>query len=414
MEMKMPRPGNRFTGQRLILALFVSGAALASGCQPTPPAGENAVLEAPLVIGPVAAATLPVRSQVDRQPPPGAGQAEADSLPDPLAVPTPAVIGPDFAPGYNPLTGQPVSDPMRLLIRPMLVAISNFPVSTRPQSGLGSASQVWEIFIGQGMTRFLAVFYADDLDLLQAAADAPQNANVLIGPVRSGRVVFEDIKTLFPGAHLITAGASREVAEQLSNRSSVYSADPLNINSAGVTAADLQALTGAPADPGDYASLTFGWQAPEAGQPLDSTRIVYNLYNQVGWTYDEDRGAFLRFQDLADGSGELFPASDALSGEQLAFENVVVLFARHRYITPTILQMELLYVRDRKGLLLRDGLLLPIFWSSWKGKLQLTDAQGAIVPLKPGRTFFEVLSLESTWKAEDNVLLVRYHNPPPG
>ncbi len=56
--------------------------------------------------------------------------------------------------------------------------------------------------------------------------------------------------------------------------------------------------------------------------------------NQVEWTYDPSSGMYLRAQDKADGSGKFYPATDKLTGKQLAFSNVVVLFANHNFIAP--------------------------------------------------------------------------------
>src|SRR3990172_9270106 len=50
----------------------------------------------------------------------------------------PDSLGPnleDFPEGYNPLTGQPVSDPSLLDIPALLVSISHFPATARPQAG---------------------------------------------------------------------------------------------------------------------------------------------------------------------------------------------------------------------------------------------------------------------------------------
>lgn len=325
----------------------------------------------------------------------------------------PAFVGPAYAEGFNPLTGLPVENLASLQQMPLLVSVSNFPPSARPQCGISLAAQVWETYIGQGMTRLLPVFYGDyaaEFEALLANPLAEGGRGYVIGPVRSGRVVYEDIKTLFPGAFLITAGASSEVAAQLSNRSSVYSQDPDDINAAGVGAEALGEFEGSPADPADYAGLVFGAMGAVESAPAEAFRLIYNLFNQVGWTYDPSQGAYLRSQDVADGSGELHPATECLTGEQLAFENVVVLWAQHRYVTETIVEMELVYVRDRYGLLFRDGEVVEIRWSTPGGKLQIHDVAGNPIPLKPGRTFFEVVSYETTWNAEETV--VRFHNPP--
>jgi hypothetical protein len=45
--------------------------------------------------------------------------------------------------------------------------------------------------------------------------------------------------------------------------------------------------------------------------------------------YDDETGKYLRSQDNADGSGSFTPSTDSLTGEQLGFENVILLFTKH-------------------------------------------------------------------------------------
>ncbi len=105
---------------------------------------------------------------------PGSAPAAADAstartnpqatIPSPRATSTSTTFGPDeidFPPGVNPLTGQPVVDPSLLKIPAMLVSISNFPVTARPQAGLSFAPYVFEFSITEGQTRFLAAYYGE-------------------------------------------------------------------------------------------------------------------------------------------------------------------------------------------------------------------------------------------------------------
>lgn len=62
-------------------------------------------------------------------------------------------------PPINPLTGEPAVDPVLLKIPAVLVSITHFPATARPQSGLSFAPFVYEFYITEGATRFLAVFY---------------------------------------------------------------------------------------------------------------------------------------------------------------------------------------------------------------------------------------------------------------
>lgn len=325
----------------------------------------------------------------------------------------PSPVGPDQYPdGINPLTGQPVMNPQVLHDCPLLVAISNFPPSAREhQSGLSEAAFVWETFIGEGMTRYLAVYYGDYAERLQEIIDNPMvdSENFVIGPVRSGRVAFEDIKTLYPGALLITAGASEDVKAQLTNRKSVYSEDPDDINSAGIKHGQLGGILCLNGKPPALSGLAFYANPPQGGSPADNFQVIYNWFNRVGWEYDEGSDAYLRSQDKADGSGEYYPTRENLTGEQLAFENVLVLFADHHFLSPTIIEIKLMFVKDQRGLLFRDGEVFPVKWETRDGDLGLYDDQGNPVSLKPGGTFVEVVSYQSTWNPEN--LIVRYHNP---
>ncbi len=349
-------------------------------------------------------------------PPTATAPASHSATPPPMTSPTPlpAVVGPAYRPGFNPLTGLPVLDPATLQQAPLLVSVTNFPVSARPQAGLSLASIVWEISIGEGMSRFLAVFYGDyiaNLERLLAERPLDSPYGYVIAPIRSGRVVYEDIKVLFPDATLITRGASAEVRPQLSNRVGVFAASAQDVNSAGLTLDDLRSLPVLQVMPQDHAGLLFTRQPPGGGTPASSLRLIYNRYDHVGWQYSGERGSYLRSQDRADDSGILFPAIDRLTGEQLAFENVLIVFANHHFenAAGTILEIDLLNRSGLPGLLFRDGLQYPVSWSTEQGKLNIQTEAGEPLGLKPGRTFIEVVSFQSSW--DDEGKLLRFHSP---
>jgi hypothetical protein len=342
--------------------------------------------------------------------------ASPSATPSPMTSPTPlpAAIGPAYRPGFNPLTGLPVLDVATLKQAPLLVSVTNFPVSARPQAGLSLASIVWEISIGEGMSRFLAVFYGDYLAEIERLLDErPLDSpyGYVIAPIRSGRVVYEDIKVLFPDATLITRGASAEVRPQLSNRIGVFAANAQDVNSAGLTLDDLRSLPVLQVMPQDHAGLLFTRQSPAGGTPATSLRMIYNRYDHVGWEYSAEQGSYLRSQDRADDSGILYPAIDRLTGKQLAFENVLVVFANHHFenVAGTILEIDLLNRSGQPGLLFRDGLQYPVRWTTEQGKLSIQSEAGEPLGLKPGQTFIEVVSFQSSW--DDETKLLRFHAP---
>ncbi|NOR89412.1 MAG: DUF3048 domain-containing protein [Anaerolineales bacterium] len=406
--------GARFKRTLSLILLFVllpacstpfSGNSIPESTQLDEPIVE-VVVEKPAAISPSPTAVPEVMDEEIVEPP--AEVTEVEIQPTQTDEPDPEKP-------VNPMTGLPVDDPDVLQRRPLLVSISNFPPTARPQAGLSFASHVYSTFIGFGMNRYVAVFYGDYAEHLQEILSnrlaAGNDDDFAIGPVRSGRVAFEDIKNQYPHALLITAGASPEVLSQLSNQVSVFGSSDESVNSTGVGAGALgQLASGYPVDPLKYESLVFDATPPDGGESAEFVRIIYNYLNQNGWEYDPESLTYLRSQDQADGSGELYPMTDKLTGEQLGFENVLVMWAKHSYLSPTVVQINLSYVWDQFGLLYRDGQVYEIKWSTRNGKLMIYDGEGEPVALKPGKTWFEVVSFQTTWDRDKSI--VRFHEPP--
>ena len=97
------------------------------------------------------------------------------------------VYGPVRFPDWiNPLTGLQPADPSRLNRRPMVIKVSNFPRSIRPQWGLSLADHVYEYYLEFGLTRFAAVYLGNDTQR--------------VGPVRSAGCFFKKSVSLCTGA----------------------------------------------------------------------------------------------------------------------------------------------------------------------------------------------------------------------
>ena len=321
------------------------------------------------------------------------------------------VIGPDnFGEGINPLTGLPVENPENLALPPAMVSITNFPVSSRPQAGLSFSPFVFEIYIGEGMTRFLAMFYGDYPQVPQDDEGNSENGsnvgsvtdNTLVGPIRSGRLPYESLRKLFNGFLVMASGAS-QVVSNLSSYANIYGSDADNINSAMIDVTKLEEIAQRSQKRIGEASLdglTFQLEAPEGGQDANRIWLKYAYLNQINWYFDEEEGAYLRYQDRADAT-TFEQMTDRLTDEALAFENVVVLFAIHEVVTPTIIDINLLYMNKMPALLFRDGQMYEIFWTTKSGSyeretgklrpIRFIDAEGNPFPLKPGQTWVQVV-----------------------
>jgi hypothetical protein len=146
----------------------------------------------------------------------------------------------------------------------------------------------------------------------------------------------------------------------------------------------------------DLSGMLFDSAPPTGGLPATRLDLYYSYYNQLAWDYDSAARAYRRSQDNAD--AVLAPMPDRLTGETLAFENVVVLFADHVFESPTIIEINLWSQTDGRALALRDGQARWVRWASpsTDTPLQLTLETGEPYPFRPGATWWEIVGQPST------------------
>ncbi len=383
----------------LILAL-VSSACSAVITQADQPVVEN--LQAAATVVPTALPTAtaepaPIMQSVEQSQP-------AQLISAPLTVgPNPS----DVPAGYNPLTGLPVSDPSTLELPAVLISITNFPPSSRPQAGLSFSPWVFEIYIAEGMTRYLAAFYGDFPKTISADGqqDANQPPTAEVGPVRSGRLPYVYIRDFFQNSCLVYAGATYQIRARLRGCAMVFGDDSSNINSAMLDVTRLQKIAEQnkrPSDAFNYTGNLFNATPSEQGAPASLINVYYSLLNQGQWQYDTASGAYLKLTDFADGSGKFTPATDRLTGKQLAFANVVVLHTEHTVLNPYIIDVKMGPGETGKATIFRDGQKFEAFWTTINGEyeqttglrrpLRFVDANGKPFALKPGQTWVHIVT----------------------
>lgn len=313
-------------------------------------------------------------------------------------------------PVLNPLTGTEVLDPETLDLPPALVSVTNFPISARPQLGLSFSPIVFELFIGDGETRYLALFYGDypdtavDPENKEFSDDLMEGVPQLVpsvGPIRSGRLPYEYIRQLYNG-FIVMASAYSKVADQLGNHVNVFGDDESDPNSAMMPIENLKAV--AEENKKDLANFNltgmhFDSEPPE-GEIAHSLWIFYSYLNQVFWRYNQEDGSYHRWQDQADGS-TFVEQTDRLNGEPLTYENVIVLFAEHEVEKQYLIDINLLFVPRGKALLFRDETVQEIYWTTRNEEyeqktgllrpIRFLDAEGNPIALKPGQTWIELM-----------------------
>jgi hypothetical protein len=459
-----------------------------------------------------------------------------------------------------------VEDPSLLEFPAVLVSISNMPVTARPQAGPGFAPWVYELFIGEGTTRFLNVFYGDfpravpnvsggckvrdqiirprgewignrvwldenqngqqdawelgiggvcvrllngsnremlaeittdsngyyafespDVDVMiqfikldsyeftkqdtgddDRDSDADSNGETKIfradstasfwdaglilseepvltpspvvtgtppnwfipsepyvGPIRSGRLTYNQIGGMFPNSCLVYASAAWDIGERLDACEIVFGVDKTTPNSALLTVARLQELAEDslnPRQPVNYSGNLFLDEIPEGGQPANEIKVFYHSYTQSSWRYDPVSGTYLRWTDLADGTGTLIAATDRLTQRQISFENVIVIFAEHNRFRHNQLEIDFRLGQKNFAYLFRDGQAFKINWSTenreWEKEtglvrpMHFTDSQGNLIPLHPGRTWVHIITpFSSVADQGDASWLVQFVQP---
>jgi hypothetical protein len=329
-------------------------------------------------------------------------------IPTQTTVPTPTipVYGPvDYPTGMDPLTGLMVDDSALLNRCPMVIKVSNYPRSGRPHAGLSQADLVFDYYIGEGMNRFAAVFYGQDV--------------LKVGPVRSGRLVDAQLATMYQGI-LAFKGAWYKVNELLYStlKKRAISGSPSTCPGICDTGnetvismfANTAALSQYTLDKGicdnsrpDLAGMVFSEEIPQDGRPAPDLSVIFSYYNRGEWHYDEATGTYLHWIESISGEeGQevitMVPLTDANTGMQLAFENVIILFVKHDMYAATYFDLEL--VGNDSGarlVLLRDGKAFDGIWkSAGKNKpLQFFTTEGNNLAFKPGKTWLVLVGSKS-------------------
>jgi DUF3048 family protein len=342
-------------------------------------------------------------------PSPTAIPPTATETPVPTVTPRPTDIGATPYPsGYDPLTGLTVDDPSVLDRRPLVTKVSNESPEVRPQSGLSFADNVWEYQMeGFQQTRFTAIFYSQ----------MPER----VGSVRSARLIdVEELVYMYDGL-LVYSGCSIGVCYRIktapwgnqrafreddvallripdvprpgTNRYHTLFALPEKI----WQEADERKVNGRP----NLRPLLFSPHTPADGIATTDFVIDYpDLGSRHRWHYDATSNKWLSFVlDQRFQAPEIADV-DSLTEKQLAFDNVVLVYADHRladFIEDEPNQLASVGIKltgEGDAVIMRDGKRFPCRWvrEQPSDMIRFVDKNGNPIPLKPGTTWFNVYS----------------------
>lgn len=336
--------------------------------------------------------------------PPPSTPTEVLTLPEAVSVDVtvPAIL--------NPLTGLSPKDPSLLDRRPLAIKVANYPRYIRPQSGLTHADSVYEYYIEGGLTRFIALFYGDTSDW--------------VGPVRSGRFFDENIQRMYQ-AFLVFKFADPRVLDHFKfSDFSRFVVVPTNGSCPPFRLLPTRQQVEAYNNSYFY---TPDWEGCVERNGLDNNRPViqsglfneliplsefqgnkiYTHYSEHSynlWLYSPETRQYYRYQeidDTLDGKPERYePLMDNVTATAVHASNVIVLFASHTFTNTFDEEDEVYHINlngSGEAYVFRDGVGIQADWhrTSKDQPLMITAADGSLIYMHPGITFYQVIGTHS-------------------
>ena len=328
------------------------------------------------------------------------GSTESTEVPESKATPGSA------SGAINPLTGLAVDDASILDRRPIMVKVSNYPQYGRPHAGLSFADIVFDYYIGYGMNRFLAVFYGQD--------------SSMIGPVRSGRFVDAQLVTMYNGV-LAYGSADEDTDAELTTKLGDYAISNLEAAEPVFEGTDTHSVVGVFTNSAelskfvsekglsnskpDLHGMTFSKTVPNHGKYADQVNILFNYQNRGEWYYDAGSGKYMRwieyFEDEEDKDYDMIPLVDRVTGDQLGFSNVIIIYAKYTEEAPSRYLIDIWgNNKGRKAHFFRDGQVFEGTWTAGNDAdpMQFFNDVGEPMALKPGNTWIVIAGLNSSFE----------------
>lgn len=358
-----------------LVGLAVAAAILVTGCSPTTPVPSS---------GPAVATASPTPSTAPSP------TIAASPSPSPSASPSPS---PSPSPVLVPsaLTGEPVS-PAVAALHPIAVMIDDLGPA-RPQSGLSSASIVFQAPAEGGIPRYMAIF----------ADSVPTD----VGPVRSSRYYFIAWASEYKAMY-VHAGGSPQALSTLKAQGSgqlVYNADqfrwghyfrritsrlaPHNLYTTGAQLRQLAGILHATAPPKPV--WTFGQPSPLSMRPVGGTITFAYPHNTIKYSYDRTTNTYLRTVSVEGAE------HDAANKVRIAPTNVIVMWMKFGPLNDGEAykhRLEATVVGSGPAWIATNGHTLKGTWrkKSTTGPTLFYDLKGHLLSLTIGQTFVNVVT----------------------
>lgn len=281
------------------------------------------------------------------------------------------------------LTGEWV-DPEVNGRRPVAIMINNIG-EAMPQSGIGQADIIYEMVVEGGITRLMAVF-SDYQDMGK------------IGPVRSARQYYVraagQLDAVFCHIGTSTLADNELASGRVDNMDGmnavgnyfIYRDDsrvaPHNAYTSGQGLNAALEYAGIDMNYDDNFQASFSFNSKnkvlENGSPANKVTTAFNGSRQPWFEYHEEDHQYYRFQ-----FGE--KQIDDQTGEQLKFQNVLILFAETYSVDGYL--MEVCNADQGDGYYATNGQYIPITWRYELGTIHYYTKDGERLRMNPGKTW---------------------------
>lgn len=296
---------------------------------------------------------------------------------------------------YNPLTGEALPDGTAPGRRPVAIMVNNLQAAL-PQRGIAAADAVLEMVTEAGITRLMALYAAPaavpQVGSVRSARDqhlqfaVPLNAMVVhIGTsIYASNLLNTYAYQTIDGRYLGTTSFAFDSARATSRASEHCWYTDAGLIAAGVAQQQIQP-TGKSFPLVNFMAATDPARTPATGEAPD---VIFNYSdsNQVEFIYDAAAGVYKKMAYGAEHRDE--------EGEQLAFKNVLILFA-------PIGVKEDNYCSDfdltgGTGYYVYGGKYEPITWKKGAPETPLTvmSAEGKELSVNTGKTYLGVVGTD--------------------
>ena len=307
---------------------------------------------------------------------------------------------------YNYITGEKLKFEELATMRPVAVMVDNSKYAM-PQSGIEAAEIIYEMVTEGGITRLMAVFSdideVEDVGPIRSARDQfvqfalPLNAiYVHIGTsIYASEMLnfyhYQNVDGLYLGSSSFVFDAKR--AEKYAHEHCWYTDD-------GMIEEGMR-RTGISINGNLYPAFNFADYREEAvtlddGLGAEEIRFRFSDYAKAAFHYNEKENRYYK-----DAFGQ--PQIDASTGNQIAFENVILLETTIT-LYPDGLCTAFDFEAGGMGYYFYGGRYIPVTWQKGQPEepLQLFDAEGNPVEINVGKTYVGIIdkSMLKTLKIE--------------